>query len=610
MAKHNFYRGCKLLQDKVLQNYINGIYKEKDGTTVHLSSKVNKYNRTLIADLNDLNKTFYAIIVAEHIAIKLMKLNSNVNTGETRNIWNLIKAQSGTIHFNAALKHALKKYAVDKQEVYNSIRKDIKSQQERVLRNKKLLLDLLNDYGLGTLIEIVEKENNMDLIEHIIFYTDTVGINLTVGVDNKDKEKEDLINYYDTIENKYIEHLKEIAQKHNLNFDNVISEKLLQHRKLVESKINASKEREKQYKKDLHYNNAISYMSNDNVILQKDIVSGCYDEKKRLSLKKATDIHSRIVGFGGCIWYVACTKQKQVFYLTDYYTKTTDLLKTKFFGSLDSAKKWCDTIKDNVDITEVNSTYYKIFKLYSIGNLDSVVENKKNYIQTELSKSGLIVPQEINLVKNIITMCNGTDTTNSIATFVCYAVRSKTKNISDVQFISVQGDKITLVDRYYLMTPYTLEFSKNQNLLLFYQKTLGSDFIVDEYVLTIDSLWFKNKLKYMDEEYKALVEFLQGTSYYILRDKYKTVDFYKGQFNDVLHKREIELYKQQKYNKYVIMLSRGNSIEYYNEKQGYTTTYFNAATFDTLEEAKKQCKAFVENSKDTNSSILSRIYLI
>ena len=207
-------------------------------------------------------------------------------------------------------------------------------------------------------------------------------------------------------------------------------------------------------------------------------------------------------------------------------------------------------------------------------------------------------------------MCNGTYTTNSTATFVCYAVRSKTKNISDVQFISVKGDKITLVDRYYLMTPYTLEFAKNQNLLLFYQKTLGSDFIVDEYVLTIDSLWYKNKLKYMDEEYKALVEFLQGTSYYILRDKYKTVDFYKGQFNDELHKREIELYKQQKYNKYVIMISRGNSIEYYNEKQGYTTTYFNASQFDTFDEAKEQCNLFIKENKDKNYSIISKIYMI
>ena len=64
MAKHNFYSGCNILQNKVLKNYIKGIYKTTDGHTVYLNNKVNNYNKALIADLNDLNKKFYAIIVA------------------------------------------------------------------------------------------------------------------------------------------------------------------------------------------------------------------------------------------------------------------------------------------------------------------------------------------------------------------------------------------------------------------------------------------------------------------------------------------------------------------------------------------------------------------
>lgn len=59
LSKNNFYSGCNIMKDYVLDNYVKGVcYDRKLGRKTPIPEGTNKYNKQFILQLNDLNMQF------------------------------------------------------------------------------------------------------------------------------------------------------------------------------------------------------------------------------------------------------------------------------------------------------------------------------------------------------------------------------------------------------------------------------------------------------------------------------------------------------------------------------------------------------------------------
>ena len=285
-----FYSGGNY-KDIVEEQYIQGFVME-NGNKIPLKKATSKYNIDFIHKLNSISTDFYSIITAEHIAIKLLRMNSEYDKGEEGNLWALIKAQSGTIRYNRLLKKALKTYIVDRKSVYNSIKNAIAKQEDRVARNSDLVVNLLKDYGLSDIIELVEKENNMAFLEHIKDYTDKIGKTLIFGVNNTDEDE--IKEYYSSIEDAYINYLKDLAKINNITLDNAISERLKVNRQFRE-KIKEDIKQDKRATKDLKIARLIKEsLDKDNLKLSRELNSDRFHPPKKLDIHTIETLYKKL----------------------------------------------------------------------------------------------------------------------------------------------------------------------------------------------------------------------------------------------------------------------------------------------------------------------------
>lgn len=105
--------------DRVLKDYMHGKYFDKKaGTCIPLTNKINKYNMQFIRDVNEINSKFKTLRILNNITLKLL---DNCIGRDMSILLNHNKAYIETIKYMAALKDALKKYALSTPELVYSM---------------------------------------------------------------------------------------------------------------------------------------------------------------------------------------------------------------------------------------------------------------------------------------------------------------------------------------------------------------------------------------------------------------------------------------------------------------------------------------------------------
>lgn len=395
----NFYKGNKLLNNGIVDNYIKGFYFDKDkGVKIPIQTGTNKYNAQFVSQLNELNIQFYALIRANNILLKLLKMHNKTENSDIGAIYGLMRAQSGTIKYNKILKNALKTYEIRQQKIYDEIKKELEVQQDRVVRNRSLISQNLSDFDLNCIKEFIStldgetdskyKNNNVyDIVDHILDYTDKYNKDIEYKPKLSDKTPEE---YYEELDNSYIKYLLENAETSGVDLFNQISDSLQHHHEVKTQQAIKAKQEKEERKAAERRNKALNTIGNDNSKINADI-NNCVTSKisGRLSYDSAYNLRSIVDNFGGIVYYIAFCKTSLIKYLSkeskigniENITASNIVLsgitRTKWFGQheLDKVKTLVEKLQSQ---EEFSTATISIQKLCLVGKVAEVKRDKNS----------------------------------------------------------------------------------------------------------------------------------------------------------------------------------------------------------------------------------------
>lgn len=412
LSKKNFYSGCKIIKNYTLDNYINGYYFDKKlGQKVPINKGMNKYNKQFLLQIANLNMQFFGLLRANNIMVKLLKMHEHSSYGDLNILYNLIRAQGGTIRYNKILKQALKTYEIRKQIIYDTIKSDLDSQEDRVVRNKKLLDTLMIDFGFGALKEFIQNSTGRNIVDDIIQYSLDNNKNFDLKPTSPETEtktefdeeaaRAEIDAYYNNLDNEYIEYIIKTAEQQGIELFKQISSSLEQHHKQQEQMRIERKQRDDRYKQESKQqrtkqsididNIELSKLINDNQVLSNYAHNGKDDNNryyKGLSGKVVTDLRKLVDAIGGIGYYIAICKSTTVNYISknefdnSEFKVTTSILKAEWFSSLDDAEKALKLVKKQANFNDYNISIQKLqTKLtrttgITIDNLEDTVRKK------------------------------------------------------------------------------------------------------------------------------------------------------------------------------------------------------------------------------------------
>lgn len=319
MPKKDFYKGNSFFNDPIVKNYEQGKYFNKKTKCVEIIDKpVNKYNTEFLRRVNKLNQQFYALIMSYSMMVKLLDRHKNELYGVINNMYRIIKSQGGTIRYNKIFKKSLRKYGITRQDLLDSLEKAIKSQEDRVIRNRALLVQTMKECGFEGVIEVVETDTNKDIFSNIVDFIEEQKESRILLDD------ESLDTFYDEVKEMYIQYLEDIASKHNIDLYRDISDKLLNALETRREKAKQSDIEYKQKVKNTKIQNKLALLNRDNRSLQSDIESLADIAEERITgdrIRKGTACRliKQLGKFNSpVIYYIGIIRERSI----KYYSKT------------------------------------------------------------------------------------------------------------------------------------------------------------------------------------------------------------------------------------------------------------------------------------------------
>lgn len=532
--RKDFYRSAHVLRDPVLDAYFKGLYfNTKNHQNELLDKGINKYNAQLIGRINELNIEWRNLISYGNIIYRIIELNENHAYSDTINIHRLLHAQSGTIKFNKVLKKNLKKYKVNRQAILDSITRDLNLQDDRIIRNKNILTEVLNEYQLDKLIQIVENDSQVTLFDQVVKYVkelDTAENRPKVIEDQDDPEKESRIykEYYDNLYDSYIEHLKDIANKHNISLNSQVTDILVRHREVRNEIIKKITEEKNKDKEILKIKELSNRLLNENLKIQHDISTADFNSLQRLGPEQVKKLVYNIMNVGYKVYYVAGINKTVVKYpyLDSKYTQ--DINKVKFFESEDKAEEYKDYTKENNEWFK--NCYVEVFSL-ELPKSNSYMRKQND------TRADVVVNMELNInsdcpsfiekleLKHMLTACNGFDCCNE-GKVVIYTLQGVKDSIRSMSYNNIiyksdnsysldytgifKGEKIKEV------MFNTIEQHKNfdMNTLTKIDSELKpfDSYVIVPHALNIKSKWLEDKIKVANLINNYVIDKMKGIS--------------------------------------------------------------------------------------------------
>lgn len=415
LSKNNFYSGCNIMKDYVLDNYVKGLYYDRKlGRKIPIPEGTNKYNKQFILQLNDLNMQFFGLLRADSVLVKLLKMHEHTYYGDLNVLYNLMRAQGGTIRYNKLLKSALKKYAIQKQVIYDAIKRDLSTQEDRVVRNKKLINDIMSDFGLDCLKEFIQETTGRDIVDDILQFAldNDKDIDFKGQTDtDEETQKQEIQSYYDSLDNEYIDYLLSNAKNNGVELFKTISDSLEQHHSRQEQKAFERKQREKEYKQQVKQNKALTAINNDNCKLNIAIKANDklseyardgknYKLENRINMKDAIALQKLINNLGGIGYYIALCKESRVYYTKEIGELTASILRTNWFSSMEQAKAALKKIESTKKYSE-NDYCIQIQKLQTVARKIETL-NELDRVKAAINKQLLYHSDEAVICNKIL----------------------------------------------------------------------------------------------------------------------------------------------------------------------------------------------------------------
>ena len=415
LSKNNFYSGCNIMKDYVLDNYVKGLYYDRKlGRKIPIPEGTNKYNKQFILQLNDLNMQFLGLLRADSVLVKLLKMHEHTYYGDLNVLYNLMRAQGGTIRYNKLLKSALKKYAIQKQVIYDAIKRDLSTQEDRVVRNKKLINDIMSDFGLDCLKEFIQETTGRDIVDDILQFAldNDKDIDFKGQTDtDEETQKQEIQSYYDSLDNEYIDYLLSNAKNNGVELFKTISDSLEQHHNRQEQKTLERKQKEKEYKQQVKQNRALTAINSDNCKLNIAINANDklseyardgknYKLENRINMKDAIALQKLINNLGGIGYYIAICKESKIYYVKGTEELTASILRARWFSELEQAKAALEKL---MEVEEYSRGVYCI-KIQKIQTVARKIEtlNELDRVKAAINKQLLYHSDEAVIYNKIL----------------------------------------------------------------------------------------------------------------------------------------------------------------------------------------------------------------
>lgn len=337
------YKAGSILNNPIVENYLVGVRVNSSGIKEKLSTSINKYNKELIEEVTKLNTSFYKLVRANKVIIKIIE-RYHGNIPELGNISNLIYGQSGTIKYNRLFKRALRTYGITHKDVYRALLSDIEKQKDRLKRNIKISKMLLDELGLAEVYKIIEDTTSMKFEDYIEYLEANNTIPKPSYLDEEAEKK-----YYEDLTNYQFGAVIGIIDSHKVNIDSTIRESLLNNRERL-SKRNTEVE------VDL-IGRAKDKLKNDSCNIQRDITTSYYESLCKLNRHEATELAFKVEKMGTVAYYVNMVRFKgrslsKVGYCDEDFRVTYDVETMKLFKSEQEAEDALTRLKNRYDTQE------------------------------------------------------------------------------------------------------------------------------------------------------------------------------------------------------------------------------------------------------------------
>ncbi len=310
--KLNFYSGGALqnlfIEDVIVRDYMKGEYRKRVNGITYAPEKipegVTKYNVEFVRRVNACLEGFLSYIALDGCIEALLQEHSNKNEvyGAIRNIYNMMRAQGGTVRYLRSLRSSLKKYQVRHKVVYDALNKDMEKTEERMVRNRSFIIELYNEYGFHSLIEYLESKGTD------IFEDAEKKIAELRTIEYPYEKFNDIDAQYKAIYQGYVDYIKDLAKKEGLTLFQDVTASTITHNIARREKAAEVAEIRKKAKQEKQFENVKARVSEDNTDLFKLIESGT-------DYYLATHLVPRLELIGGEGFYIVTRKKSQIYYV-------------------------------------------------------------------------------------------------------------------------------------------------------------------------------------------------------------------------------------------------------------------------------------------------------
>lgn len=619
----SFYKGNTILEDPVIKNYLKGLYSNKYGEKIPLKQGMNKYNIEHIKKVNELNYKFYRLILIEEVVLKLLNMNSEKSYGEKGNIYNLMKAQGGTIRYNRLFKKALKTYTIDRKDVNDSIIKDIEKQEQRVERNKIVLLSLLSDYGFDVLIQTIKIKTGMEIFDHIEYFFNQLELDIAYGADRDKTEATD--KYYDNLTNKYTEFISTLATEEGIGLDNGISESLKAYRDRKYTAIKEMKEKKKEEKKNSERQMALNIVRDNNIKINNDLVCNEFDTPNILSRQYISGIVEKIRLCNGTCYYISAIKRSRecyVKYTIKGYKLSSTVTKENLFSSKEKAEEAVKELQAPGGL--LDGYIVTVQSLRIIGEFlkmpkqDNIIKHQviKNSLFDTMFKESLTGFNDIAFAKRALVTVNNGIIIDSIVEVVIYQLINKgdinDRSFGNIYYLSFSNNNESMHKKYCDASIFKPEEVLDGRIMKYLINKYGDTYQVNQLHIKISSDWFGTNLRKLDKFYSDTIKTLFNTDRTINMNLYcHLYEVSNDSFNKF--KQEIIKYRNNGINNMWIILC-GTCSQFYFYREGSrdfkTHSMAKAKIFLDVNEANSVIKDLYSSGDGSRGTIVFAAYPI
>ena len=341
MTKYKADKRMKSTQDLIVENYLEGVHYSKDkyNSPVRKPMKegTNKYNVEFLIKTKELNQGYAILISIESCIIGIVQRYSEYSNGLVGNLWHIINAQSETRFFLGRLETALKSYKICFQNVYDALKNNLNSTEERLNRNRVFLDEFIKQAGLEQFTHMIQNTYLMSVFDYTKEFVDDY-------FDQNKGQKISSAEYFQNLRDAYAKHIDTIAKEHNVDLENLVKTALEEKHKENEKKKLKAKEIKQDIKRKTRISKAKEIFLNNDIQLQAVIETA--NAQEYISRNAYSNLIEKIEQYNGVCYVVERVKHTKLEYIDNYGNPTSTLLYAAYYPTYQEAKNLLDAKKE------------------------------------------------------------------------------------------------------------------------------------------------------------------------------------------------------------------------------------------------------------------------